>query len=358
MNPKDEKPKPPKAGRRSNGASTIHDVARRADVSPMTVSRVINGEKNVRDETRVAVMKAVAELNYVPNPAARSLAGSDGVRIGLLYSNPSSAYLSEFLVGTLDQATRKAARIMLEKCDGGATAQIAAVRRLINGGIDAALLPPPIGEAEAILAELLANELPVVAVACGRANVASSCVRIDDYAAAAEMTEYLLSLGHTRIGFIRGNPNQSVSSMREKGFVTAMQRSGLAFDPALLVQGYFSYRSGMDAAMQLLSLDRPPTAIFASNDDMAAAAVAAAHHQHIDVPTGLSVVGFDDTSIATTIWPELTTIHQPVASMAEIAIDLAVRAVRKRRTNAVVKPVDHLVSYSLVKRQSAGEPHR
>jgi LacI family transcriptional regulator len=358
MDQKDKFHKPSKPSRRHNGAATILDVANRAGVSPMTVSRVINGAKNVRDATRAVVLQSVTELNYAPNPAARSLAGSQGARIGLLYSNPSAAYLSEFLVGALDQSSRKAARIMLEKCESNAAAQITAVRKLIQGGVDAALLPPPMGEAETVLGELLANELPVVAVACGRTNVKASCVRIDDFAAAQEMTEYLLSLGHTRIGFIRGHPNQSVSSMRESGFLAAMQRSGLAFDPAMLVQGYFSYRSGMEAAWQLLSLDRPPTAIFASNDDMAAAAVAVAHRKHLEVPADLSVVGFDDTSIATTIWPELTTIHQPVAAMAEIALDLAVRAVRKQRAGIATKPVDHLVTYSLVKRQSAVSPRR
>ncbi|MBU6299460.1 MAG: LacI family transcriptional regulator, partial [Alphaproteobacteria bacterium] len=103
-----------KSGRKNRGAATIHDVAKRAGVSPMTVSRVVNGEKNVRPATRAAVMSAVKALNYAPNLAARSLAGAEGARIGLLYSNPSAAYLSEFLVGALDESSRKSAQIVLE----------------------------------------------------------------------------------------------------------------------------------------------------------------------------------------------------------------------------------------------------
>lgn len=349
-------PTPRKNGRKHSGAVTIHDVALRAGVSPMTVSRVINGEKNVREATRASVMEAVEALSYAPNPAARSLAGSDNYRIGLLYSNPSSSYLSEFLVGALDESSRKSAQILVEKCDTAPAAQVTTVRKLIVSGADAVVMPPPLGESEPVLHELKEKGIPVVAVACGRAGPKTMCVRIDDRAAALEMTNYLLSLGHRRIGFIRGHPNQTASSEREKGYVKALTEAGIALDPALSVPGYFSYRSGLEAAELLLAQKDPPTAVFASNDDMAAAVVSVAHRRGLEVPGDLSVVGFDDTAIATTVWPELTTIHQPIAAMAEVALDLAVRAVRKIRTGGEPKAIDHLVAYSLVKRGSAAAP--
>lgn len=347
---------PSRSPRKHGSAVTIHDVARLAGVSPMTVSRVINGEKNVRDSTRLSVMSAVRELNYAPNPAARSLAGSENFRIGLLYSNPSNSYLSEFLVGALDEASRKTAQIMLEKCDVSSAAQVATVRKLILGGADGVVLPPPLGESEPVLNELREEAIPVVSVACGRAGSKTMCVRIDDTAAAMEMTNSLLALGHRRIGFVRGHPNQTASAEREKGYVKALQEAGIALDASLSVQGYFSYRSGLEAAEQLFAQNpkSPPTAIFASNDDMAAAAVSVAHRRGLDVPGNVSIVGFDDTAIATTVWPELTTIHQPVAAMAEIALDLVVRAIRKTRAGGEPKAVDHLVAYSMVKRGSAG----
>jgi LacI family transcriptional regulator, galactose operon repressor len=352
---------PPKnTGRKHRGVTTIHDVARRAGVSPMTVSRVVNGEKNVRAATRAAVMSAVKALNYAPNQAARSLAGAEAARIGLLYSNPSAAYLSEFLVGALDESSRKSAQIMLEKCEAiSATAERAAVRKLLASGAAGVILPPPLCESEDVLEELSKAGVPAVAVASGRLGAEASCVRINDYDAAYEMTNYLLGLGHLRIGFIKGHPNQTASAERERGFEAALKDAGLQDEKPLIVQGYFSYRSGLDAAELLLTGRAPPTAIFASNDDMAAATVSVAHRKGLDVPGDLSVVGFDDTAIATTIWPELTTIRQPITSMAEIALDLVVRAIRSNKRNGPeLKPVDHLVTYSLVKRQSATAPKR
>jgi len=345
------------SNRKQRGATTIHDVARKAGVSPMTVSRVVNGEKNVRPVTRAAVLSAVKALNYAPNPAARSLAGAEAARIGLIYSNPSAAYLTEFLVGALDEASRTSVQIMLEKCDATSAAERAAVKKLVASGAAGVILPPPLCESEDVLNELKLAGLPTVAVATGSFGTQASCVRIDDCAAAMEMTNYLLELGHRRIGFIKGHPNQTASTERERGFLKALEEAGLKGDPALVIQGYFSYRSGLDAAETLLSRRPLPTAVFASNDDMAAAVVSVAHRKGMDVPRDLSVVGFDDTSIATTIWPELTTIRQPITAMAEVALDLVVRAIRTTKKNGgEAKPVDHLVTYSLVKRGSAAAP--
>jgi LacI family transcriptional regulator len=345
------------SSRKLQGATTILDVAKRAGVSPMTVSRVVNGEKNVRPATRAAVVAAVKALSYSPNPAARSLAGAEAARIGLIYSNPSQSYLSEFLVGALDEASRTSVQIMLEKCESTSDGERGAVRKLVASGAAGVILPPPLCESHDVLDELRITGLPTVAVATGRFGKDASCVRINDFAAAREMTGYLLGLGHRRIGFIKGHPNLTASLEREKGFLSALTDAGIKPDPALMVQGYFSYRSGLDAAEALLTLKQMPTAIFAANDDMAAATVSVAHRKGLDVPRDLSVVGFDDTSIATNIWPELTTIRQPITAMAEIALDLIVRAIRNhKRVGGELKPVDHLATYALIKRGSAVPP--
>jgi LacI family transcriptional regulator len=169
------------------------------------------------------------------------------------------------------------------------------------------------------------------------------------------MTEYLIGLGHSRIGYIKGHPNQTASSRRFEGFQAALQEAGISSDPSLVQQGYFTYRSGLDATKKLLALKRMPTAIFASNDDMAAAAISVAHRRGLDVPHDLSVVGFDDTPIGMTVWPELTTIHQPIADMAESAIDLLLRSIRRKDGETRVV-VDQVVAHVLVKRDSVAPP--
>ncbi|MEX2124089.1 MAG: LacI family DNA-binding transcriptional regulator [Woeseia sp.] len=342
--------------RRQRGASTIHDVARRAGVSPMTVSRVINGKKNVKSATRERVEAAVRELNYVLNPAASSLASDNVIRIGLLYSNPSAAYLSEFLVGGLEQCSRSNVQLVVEKCEPGDEDTIA--ERLIASGIDGIVLPPPLCDSPSVIEVLARAKMPAVAVATGKPADTVSAVSIDDYKAALEMTRHLILLGHQRIGFIIGHPNQSASGRRLEGYRAGLAEAGIAEVEELVTQGLFTYRSGLDAAEQLLRLDEVPSAIFASNDDMAAAAVAVAHRHHLDVPADLTVCGFDDTALATTIWPELTTIHQPITDMSRAAVRLLIEEIRHRRDNNEARHPHTLLDFTLIRRQSDAAPRR
>ena len=341
---------------RQRSAVTIKDVAQRAGVSPMTVSRVLNGSDNVHWSTRDLVDAAIKELSYTPNPAARSLSGTAPVQIGLLYSKPS-AYISEFLVGSLDYARRANAQIIVEKCERGAQAEDAA-RRLLHGGIEGILLPPPLCNSIPLLDMLREADCPAVTVASGDPAPGFSAVSIDDHRAAFEMTRHIAALGHRRIGFIIGNPDQTASERRLAGYRDALEAVGLAYDTTLVVQGLFTYRSGLDTAEQLLGTANPPTAIFASNDDMAAATVAVAHRHGLDVPNDLAVCGFDDTALATTIWPELTTIRQPITDMALAAVELLVKEIHSRRAGDREAPRHLQLDFTLVRRQSDAAPRR
>lgn len=344
-----------KSARRKGRAVTIHEVAAAAEVSPMTVSRVINGNANVRPATREKVMRAVRELGYTPNLAARSLAAAQGTRIALIYTNPSGAYLSELLVGALRGAARTAVQLVVDSWDGyNADAERTAARALARG-VAGVLLPPPLCESKAVVAELVAAEVPVVALASARFGDDLSHVRIDDFRASREITEHLIALGHSRIGYIKGHPNQTASARRFEGFQAALAAAGITHDSGLVQQGYFTYRSGLEAAEKLLSRRKRPTAIFASNDDMAAAVVSVAHRRGLEVPGDLSVVGYDDTSAATTVWPELTTVRQPIAAMADSAMDILVRSIH-RKENDVRMVVDHVVAHELVRRGSVAAP--
>jgi LacI family transcriptional regulator len=344
-----------KPSRRKRGTVTIEDVARTAGVSAMTVSRVINKEKNVRDKTRVRVLKTVEELRYSPNMAARSLAAGDPTHIGLLYSNPSAAYLSQFLVGALDGARAAGAHLVIEACEGeGDADQSQAARHIATADVDGVILPPPLSESIPILTELASAGMPVVTVAMGKLYENALNVRIDDFTAAREMTNYLIELGHCRIAHIKGHPQQIASAERERGFLAAVSAAGLNPADIAVEQGYFTFRSGLDAAESLLDRPNRPTAIFASNDDMAAAVVSVAHRRGLDVPKDLSVVGFDDTAPATTVWPELTTIRQPVAAMAAAALDLLLSELRSKRHGLAPVAAERVLEHELVIRESSG----
>jgi LacI family transcriptional regulator len=348
----------PRGTRRQRNAPTISDVAAKAGVSPMTVSRVINGEVNVRAETRERVEAAIKALDYAPSIAARTLAGGEEIRIGLLHSNPSFNYLSQLLVGSLDQASRLNVQLIVEKCDDEAEEQ-SAVDHLIRARLDGIVLTPPLSESLPVLEAIHQRNIPVVAVATGRAPDWALSVSINDHAAAYQMTRHLLTLGHTRIGFIKGNPRQTASEERLQGYKDALRDAGIADSAELVVQGFFTYRSGLDAAERLLELADPPSAIFASNDDMAAATVAIAHRRGLDVPSDLTVCGFDDTALATTIWPELTTIRQPVFEMSRTAVELLVKEIRARKAEARPTREPHvLAKFELIRRQSDAAPRR
>ena len=190
----------------------------------------------------------------------------------------------------------------------------------------------------------------------GAPNKDSLNVRIDDHAAAVEMTRYLLDLGHREIGFIKGHPNHVASHDRYRGFCDALAEAGI--DPAKMAveQGYFSYRSGLIAGDRILAQPKRPTAIFASNDDMAAATVSVAHRRGLNVPDDLSIVGFDDTALATSVWPELTTVKQPISAMAEAALELLIADLRRRRAGAPHKAAERVLSHALIIRESSGPP--
>jgi len=332
--------------------ATVHDVARMAGVSAMTVSRVINGRVSVSAVTRDKVEAAITALRYQPNLAARA-ARTGTLRIGLLYSNPSAAFLSEFLVGAMDQCRQGGGQLLLERCDDLAS-QRSAIACLVEAGVDGILVPPPLCDSTEVLAQLNQMGVPAIAVATARPAPGVSAVRIDDYQGALAMTQYLIAQGHRDIGFIEGDPAHTPALLRRQAFEDAMRDAGLEVPPQRVAQGYFTYRSGLDAARELLSTATLPTAIFASNDDMAAATLAVAHGMGLQVPQQLSVCGFDNTPVATTVWPELTTIHQPIADMARAAVQLVIDEIRQRRAGETAAATHQLMEFTLMVRASSG----
>ena len=337
-------------GRRAT--ATIREVAALAGVSQMTVSRVMNSPGLVSAETTDRVRRAMAALSYRPNPQARGLAGGRTLYIGLVYDNPSPGYLAELLVGALRACDELGHTLVLQDVSADdANDPDALARRVGQKAIDAIILAPPLSEDRAVRAALAAAGLPCVLIAPAEAREGESLVAIDDEAAAAAMVAHLAGLGHERIAFVGAPEGHNTGEWRRAGYLRGLAAAGLAFRPSYVGAGAFTYRSGMEATEGFLDLPEPPTAVFAANDDMAAGAVSAAHRRGLRVPEDFSVAGFDDTGLATSVWPQLTTVRQPIADMAARAVAL----LGDERDRAPGSPSPQVqMDYAVVRRGSAG----
>jgi LacI family transcriptional regulator len=302
---------------------TIKDVSRVAGVSIKTVSRVLNKEPYVSDEMRRRVEEAVTRLNYHPSLAARTLAGKRSFQIGLIHDNPSPYYIFNMQAGVGARCREANFRMIVQPCDINSPGLVDDIGAVIDQAqLDGIILTPPVTDVGSAMAEIFRRRIPVVRVQPGTDLTATSAVYIDNIQAADDMTSYLVSLGHRRIALVTGHANYFASGQRLTGYRQALQRAGIGFEAALVFPGQFDFASGAAAAEALLALDQPPTAIFASSDEMAAGVLAAAHRMGVSVPGQLSVAGFDDTDLAQVVWPSLTTICQPIRDLGYAAADL------------------------------------
>jgi LacI family transcriptional regulator len=350
-----------RASGRGASAPTIVDVAEQAGVSIKTVSRVLNHEPGVHETTREQVLKVVAELRYRPKLSARSLAGARSFLIGLLYYDPSAAFVGGVQQGATLRCREAGYHLVVESLHNDAPDLEQQVERMVSAlRPDGMLLTPPLCDSPKVLKALRETGTHCVLMSPdlaqgprgARSRAALPSVGMDDVRAAEEVTDHLIGLGHRRIAFIKGAADQSASSLRYQGFMHAMKRHGLAVDSAMVHQGGFTFGSGVEGAEQMLSRRVKPTAVFASNDDMALGVLAAAHRLGLVVPRDLSIAGFDDSPAASLVWPPLTTVRQPMAEMARLAVEMLIDAAGEDGEQAV----HHVLPHELVLRQSTAPP--
>lgn len=327
----------------------IEDVAEAAGVSMKTVSRVLNHEPNVSDATRKRVEAAFEQLKYRPHPSARVLAGRRSYLVAILYDNPSTNYLMEVEQGVLDACQAQHYNLMLAPLAYDSKDIVAKVEALVvQSGLDGVLLTPPITDDAALLRRL--DELGVAWSSVSATEPDRRIgVFVDERSAACEMVAHLVSLGHTRIGHIKGHFAHGASGWRLAGYKDGLKQAGLRYESRLVLDGEFSYDSGFAATNRLLDLERPPTAIFAANDDMAAGAICAICERGLSVPGDVSVCGFDDTPLSRQIYPALTTIRQPAREMGRLAGMELLKAIRSPGSAGLVE-----VPYALLVRRSTG----
>ncbi len=302
---------------------TIFDVARAAGVSYSTVSRIANNYEFVKPTTRERVEAAMRELGYVANVQARSLAGGRSQVIGLLVYDLASSYLVEIVRGIDDELSQLDYDLMLSTTHRRKHKEASVVSRLAQGVVDGLLIVLP-RNLEAYVADLSQQHFPYVLIDYTGGDRASNAVRATNRVGGQAATDYLVGLGHRRIGCITGPLSVGCAQERLDGYAAALQAHGLAYDPALVVDGDFLEPSGHTALRTLLTLDQPPTAIFASSDSMAIGAIRAAAEAGLRIPADLSIIGFDDIPEAAADAVALTTIRQPLQEMGRIAVRLLI----------------------------------
>lgn len=348
-------------GRRRQ-AVTIKHVAADAGVSLQTVSRVINDGAGVRPEMKLRVQEAIDRLHYVPSIAAQRMSGSRSYLILALNdrdrtiadwrSREGVDWVDQMLLGGMTTAAEYGYRLVLELVDTHndnvereLRATIAALQP------DGVILTPPHSENPLITSMLAAQEISFARIGSKQPGPGIS-LTMDEENAAAIATQHLIDLGHRRIGFIAGPAEYSLSGWRVEGWHGAMLAAGLAID-GLLAEGDFSYASGERAAAVLLSLDHRPTAIIASNDQMALATLELAKNRGLRIPEQLSLISFDNTPIVRFVQPPLTAIDQPIADIAAKAVELIVA--HQRRSELPATTV--IIPATLVVRGSTVPPH-
>ena len=330
--------------------ANIRDVAARAGVAVKTVSRVLNGHPYVSADTKQRVEEAMRALDFRPSIAARILSGAKSNQIALIYDNHSPYYMFQIQTGCWDYCREHGIRLLAQPVDVADPQVGEQVRGLVTEThVDGIILSSPVTDCQPVLAALDALDIPFVRISPGTNHAMTSSVFMDDAQAADDLTTHLINVGHRRIGFIKGHRNHAASDDRLFGYRRALDRAGIAFEPGLVCEGEFDFDSGVRGGNALLDMADRPTAIFASNDDMAAGVLAVAHDRGIEVPRELSVAGFDDTTLARTVWPPLTTIHQPMAELARSATEILIAGgdITHRR-----------LPHTLVERASVAPPFR
>lgn len=326
--------------------AVIRDIAARAGVSVMTVSRVLNGKPDVAPATRDRVLRHARQLGYISARQVQSRATRRTGLVGLTipYIRGEGDYYAEIVAGIADALYERDARLVLCPTRHEHDREVSLLDRLLHGTTDGAMLIAP-AESEAELAALQAQAYPFVVIdpimALGEDIPAVSAANTSGARAAVE---HLVALGHRRIAAVTGPAGWPASVDRLAGYYAALAAANLPIIPDYVAEADFTVGGGESAARRLLGLPESPTALFCFNDTMAIGALRAARQQGLTLPQDLSVVGFDDIEAASLVAPALTTVRQPLQEMGRAAVDLLYRLIEGRASAAVrIEVSTHLV---------------
>ncbi|WP_420933605.1 LacI family DNA-binding transcriptional regulator [Alteromonas sp. A081] len=316
-------------------AATIKSVAELAGVSIKTVSRVVNKEGTVKPDTLKRVEQAIAELKYTPNKAARDLASNATSVLGYVYDNPNAYYIIDMQKGILDVCRKNNFELLIHPCDASSENIAQELVDMVDSAQLAGLvLSPPLSEMPDVLHHLDEKSISYVRILSGDSEFSSTLpyVLVNDFKAAFHITEHLIAQGHKHIAFIAGEVIHKSTTERLNGYKAALEKASIPFDESLVIEGTYSFETGVKSADVLLSMPSRPTAVFACNDEIAAGTLFGARMKGVDVPNDLAIAGFEDSPFSRQTFPPLTTASQPTNEIAQSATSSLIQYLRAKKT--------------------------
>jgi len=323
---------------------TIYDVAREANVSMATVSRVVNGNPNVKPSTRKKVMEAIERLGYRPNAVARGLASKKTTTVGVIIPDISSVFFAELARGIEDIATMYKYNIILSNSDQNKEKELHLLNTMLGKQVDGILFMGGLITEEHV-AEFQKSHVPIVLAATVEESHIVPSVNIDYEQAAYDAVSYLAKKGNTCIAYVTGPADDPINNKKLAGYRRALEENGMVFNENLIIEGDFSYDSGVEAYEKITELKEQPTAIFAGTDEMALGIIHSAQDHGISIPEQLEVVGFDNTRLATMVRPRLTTVVQPMYDIGAVAMRLLTKYMNKEKVENHIVVLPHRIEY-------------
>ncbi|MFP3838704.1 catabolite control protein A [Bacillus safensis] len=322
---------------------TIYDVAREANVSMATVSRVVNGNPNVKPTTRKKVLEAIDRLGYRPNAVARGLASKKTTTVGVIIPDISSIFYSELARGIEDIATMYKYNIILSNSDQNTDKELHLLNTMLGKQVDGIVFMGG-NITDVHVEEFKRSPVPIVLAASVEEQAQTPSVNINYEQAIYDSVQLLVEKGHKRIAFVSGPMSEPINSVRKlAGYKRALEEAGIAFDDVLVAEGDYSYDSGIEALAHLLEESDKPTAVIAATDEMALGVIHGAQDRGVSIPEDLEVIGFDNTRLSLMVRPQLTTVVQPTYDIGAVAMRLLTKLMNKEQVDDQIVELPHRI---------------
>ncbi|MGD6872967.1 catabolite control protein A [Sutcliffiella horikoshii] len=324
---------------------TIYDVAREANVSMATVSRVVNGNPNVKPTTRKKVLEAIERLGYRPNAVARGLASKKTTTVGVIIPDISNIFYAELARGIEDIATMYKYNIILSNSDQNVDKELHLLNTMLGKQVDGIVFMSG-NITEELAAEFERSPVPIVLAASIEKDNKVPSVTIDYVQASFDAVTALIEKGHKRVGYVSGLFDEPINGEKKlTGYKRALEEAGLSYDEEIVIEGDYSYDSGIEAVEKLIGMKDRPTAIFVGTDEMALGVIHGAQDNGLNIPEDIEVIGFDNTRLATMVRPQLSTVVQPMYDIGAVAMRLLTKFMNKEKVEDQTVVLPHRIEF-------------